>query len=164
MIQVRFFIHCRVPGGTVRSERRPTQYACSCKLQYLLVVMLAQAHGMDPKEGTGVCGTLDVGTTARVALPCGFKEVATLLLKFEAGKRCFRTSLKYIKVGFGGRRFQPLIFGPGTARAVLLGKREGLRSDGSSASRPCPATCATLCDHLSNKHRLHLFGNLRPFL
>ena len=49
--------------------------------------MLAQAHGMDPKEGTGVCGTSDVGPTARVALPCGFKENATLLAGFEAGKR-----------------------------------------------------------------------------
>ena len=72
----------------------------------------------------------------------------------EAGKSSFNTSLKYIKVGFGGRTFQPLILGPranqchglGTARAVLLGKREGLRPDGSGASRPRPAACATLCD------------------
>ena len=91
--------------------------------------MLAQAHGMDPKEGTGVCGTSDVGPTARVALPCGFKENATLLAGFEAGKRCLRTSLKYIKVGFTGGMFQPLIngrradqySGPGSARADLLG-------------------------------------------
>ena len=71
-----------------------------------------------------------------------FQEQRTPVSGSEAGKSSFNTSLNYIKVGFGGRRFQPLLiglrvnqwYGPGTARAVLLGKREGLRPDGSGAS------------------------------
>ena len=101
-----------------------------------------------------------------------FQEQLQLSSGSEAGKSSFNTSLKYIKVGFVGRTFQPLLigrranqcYGPGTARAVLLGKREGLRPDGSGASRPCLAGRATLCDHLYARGALHSCGNLRSFL
>ena len=62
------------------------------------------------------------------ALPCGSKEYAKLFVEFEA-RNGFKTGiLKYIKIGFAGGVFQPLLFGicacgcfmPGSACADLL--------------------------------------------
>ena len=62
-------------------------------------------------------------------LPCGSKEVAKLFVEFEA-RNGFKTDiLKYIKIGFAGGVFQPLLLGPrargcsepGGACADLLG-------------------------------------------
>ena len=63
------------------------------------------------------------------ALPCGSKEHAKLFVEFEA-RNGFKTDiLKYIKIGFAGGVFQPLLLGscarecsgPGGACADLLG-------------------------------------------
>ena len=63
------------------------------------------------------------------ALPCGSKEVAKLFVEFEA-RNGFKTDiLKYLKIGFAGGVFQPLLLGPrargcsvpGSACADLLG-------------------------------------------
>ncbi len=40
-----------------------------------------------------------------------FQEVRTLVSGSEGARSSFNTSLKYIKVGFVGRRFQPLLIG-----------------------------------------------------
>ena len=46
------------------------------------------------------------------ALPCGSKEVANILFEFEA-RNGFKTDfLKYIKIGFAGGVFHPLLLGP----------------------------------------------------
>ena len=72
---------------------------------------------------------MDLGGTDTHVLPCGFKEVAKLLCEFEA-RNGFKTDiLKYIKIGFAGGVFQPLLLGPracecsepGGACADLLG-------------------------------------------
>ena len=139
---------------TVRSERRPTRRPC------------------DPcKERRSRVPSGRMGTHVQSATSQLLQEARTLISGSVAGKSSFSASLKYIKVGFVGRRFQPLRiglranqwYGAGTARAVLLGKREGLRPDGSGASRPCSAARATLCDHLWTRGALHSFGNLRSF-
>ena len=63
------------------------------------------------------------------ALPCGSKEVEKLFVEFEA-RNGFKTDiLKYIKIGFAGGVFQPLLlglrargcYGPRSACADLLG-------------------------------------------
>ena len=63
-----------------------------------------------------------------VVLPGVAKEVAKLFVEFEA-RNGFKTDiLKYIKIGFAGGVFQPLLFGsraygcfgPGSACADLL--------------------------------------------
>ena len=103
---------------------------------------------------------------------CCFQEVRTLNLGSEGATGSKNTALEYIKVGFEGHRFQPLRIGrranqcggPGTARGVLLGKREGFRPDGSGRIRSCSAVWATPCDHLYLRGALHSFGNLRSFL
>ena len=67
-------------------------------------------------------------------LPGVAKEQLTLLLEFEA-RNGFKTDiLKYIKIGFAGGVFQPLLLGtrahgcyvPGSACADLLGNPYGL--------------------------------------
>ena len=78
---------------------------------------------------------------------CCFQEARTLILGSEGATGSFDTTLKYIKVGFARRAFRPLLLGPrpnqcegpGPARGVLLGKREGFRPDGSGPIRPCSA-------------------------
>ena len=63
------------------------------------------------------------------ALPCGFIAASKLLFEFEV-RNGFKTDiLKYIKIGFAGGVFQPLLLGPrarecsgpGSACADLLG-------------------------------------------
>ena len=81
-------------------------------LQHLLVAMPAQADGVEYEKGAGICGTLDLGLTDTPVLPCGFKAASKLLCEFEA-RNGFRTDiLKYIKIGFAGGVFQPLLLGP----------------------------------------------------
>ena len=89
----------------------------------------AQADGSESEIGAGICGLLDLVRMATPALPCGSKEAAKLFLGFEA-RNGFRTDfLKYIKIGFAGGVFQPLLLGPrargchqpGGACADLLG-------------------------------------------
>ena len=100
-----------------------------------------------------------------------FKEVRPLNLGSEGVTGSFDTTLKYIKVGFARRAFRPLLLGPrpnqcegpGPARGVLLGKREGFRPDGSGRIRPCSAVWATPCDHLHASEGFRPFGNLRSF-
>jgi len=91
--------------------------------------MLAQADGVESEKGAAICGTSDLPTTAKAGLPSVAKEAASLLFEFEARKGFFGTFLKYIKIGFAGGVFQPLLFsirahrrsGPGSACADLLG-------------------------------------------
>ena len=98
-------------------------------LQHLLVAMPAQADGVESEKGAGICGTLDLGLTDTPVLPCGFIAAAKLLFEFEARKGFMMDILKYIKIGFAGGVFQPLLFsicahrrsGPGSACADLLG-------------------------------------------
>ena len=68
------------------------------------------------------------------ALPGVAKEALTLLFEFEA-RNGFKTDiLQYIKIGFAGGVFQPLLLGPrargcsvpGSACADLLGNPYGL--------------------------------------
>ena len=74
--------------------------------------MLAHADGVESEKGATICGTLDVGRTDTAALPCGFIAHATLLCEFEA-RNGFKTDiLKYLKIGFAGGVFQPLLLGP----------------------------------------------------
>ena len=81
-------------------------------LQHLLVAMPAQADGVESEKGTGICGPLDLGGTARAGLPGVAKKHATLLCEFEA-RNGFKTDiLKYLKIGFAGGVFQPLLLGP----------------------------------------------------
>ena len=102
---------------------------------------------------------------------CCFQEVRPLNLGSEGVTGSFDTTLKYIKERFARRVFRPLLLGPppnqcegpGPARAVLLGKLEGLRPDGSGRILPCSAVRATPCDHLWTRGALHSFGNLRSF-
>ena len=63
------------------------------------------------------------------ALPGVAKENAKLFVEFEARNGCKTDILKYIKIGFAGGVFQPLLLGscacgcsgPGSACADLLG-------------------------------------------
>ena len=89
----------------------------------------AQADGSESEIGAGTCGTLDLPRMDTVVLPGVAKEVAKLFVEFEA-RNGFRTDiLKYIKIGFAGGVFQPLLLGsracgcsvPGSACADLLG-------------------------------------------
>ena len=91
--------------------------------------MLAQADGIESEKGAAICGTLDLATTDTAVLPGVAKEHAKLLCEFEA-RNGFKTDIpKYIKIGFAGGVFQPLLLGPrargcyepGSACADLLG-------------------------------------------
>ena len=74
--------------------------------------MLAQADGSESEIGAGICGPLDLPTMDTAALPGIAKEAAKLLFEFEA-RNGFKTDiLKYIKIGFAGGVFQPLLLGP----------------------------------------------------
>ena len=56
-------------------------------------------------------------------LPCVANEVAKLLFEFEA-RNGFKTDiLKYIKIGFAGGVFQPLLLGPRARGCSLAWKR-----------------------------------------
>ena len=90
---------------------------------------LAQADGSESEIGAGICGPLDLVRMDTHALPCGSKEVVNILCEFEA-RNGFKTDiLKYLKIGFAGGVFQPLLLaprargcsGPGSACADLLG-------------------------------------------
>ena len=85
-IQVRYLSSYACQISTVRSERRPARYPCSCRLQYLLVAMPAQADGVECEKGAAICGTSDLPTTDTHVLPCVAKEVAKLLFDFEVRK------------------------------------------------------------------------------
>ena len=80
-------------------------------LQHLLVAMPAQADGVECEKGAAICGTSDLPTTAKAGLPCGFIAAVKLLFEFEARNGFMTDILKYIKVGFAGGVFQPLILG-----------------------------------------------------
>ena len=89
----------------------------------------AQADGSESEIGAGICGVSDLVGMDTPALPCGSKVAAKLFLEFEA-RNGFQTDiLKYIKIGFAGGVFQPLLLGPrargclepGGACADLLG-------------------------------------------
>ena len=91
--------------------------------------MLAQADGIESEKGAAICGTLDLGRMDTLVLPDVAKEALTLLFEFEA-RNGFKTDiLKYLKIGFAGGVFQPLLLGPrargcfmtGSACADLLG-------------------------------------------
>ena len=81
-------------------------------LQHLLVAMPAQADGVESEKGAAICGTSDLPTTAKAGLPGGFIAAAKLLFEFEARKGFMMDILKYIKIGFAGGVFQPLLLGP----------------------------------------------------
>ena len=81
-------------------------------LQHLLVAMPAQADGVECEKGAAICGTSDLPTTDTPVLPGVAKEVAKLLFEFEARNGFMTDILKYIKVGFAGGVFQPLLLGP----------------------------------------------------
>ena len=81
-------------------------------LQHLLVAMPAQADGVESEEGAGICGTSDLPATDTPVLPCGFIAAAKLLFEFEARNGFMTDILKYIKVGFAGGVFQPLLLRP----------------------------------------------------
>ena len=91
--------------------------------------MLAQADGVESEKGAAICGTLDLPRMDTPVLPGVAKEQLTLLFEFEA-RNGFKTDiLKYLKIGFAGGVFQPLLLGPrargcsgpGSACADLLG-------------------------------------------
>ena len=74
--------------------------------------MLAHADGSESEIGAAICGTLDLGRMDTQVLPGVAKEVANLLCEFEA-RNVFKTDiLNYVKIGFAGGVFQPLLFGP----------------------------------------------------
>ena len=90
--------------------------------------MLAQADGVESEKGAAICGTLDLPRMDTPVLSGVANEALTLLFEFEA-RNGFKTDiLKYIKIGFAGGVFQPLLFGsracgcsgPGSACADLL--------------------------------------------
>ena len=91
--------------------------------------MLAQADGLESEIGARICGPLDLVPMDTAVLPGVAKEHAKLFVEFEA-RNGFKTDiLKYIKIGFAGGVFQPLLLGPrargcsgpGGACADLLG-------------------------------------------
>ena len=53
-----------------------------------------------------------MGRTDTLGLPDVAKEALTLLFEFEARKGFMTDILKYIKIGFAGGVFQPLLLGP----------------------------------------------------
>ena len=74
--------------------------------------MLAQPDGIESEKGATICGTLDLARADTAALPGVANEALTLLFEFEA-RNGFKTDiLKYIKIGFAGGVFQPLLLGP----------------------------------------------------
>ena len=81
--------------------------------------MLAQADGVESEKGAGICGTSDLGLTDTPVLPCGLIEALTLRFEFEARKGFQTTILKYIKIGFPGGVFQPLLLGIHTCRCSV---------------------------------------------
>ena len=91
--------------------------------------MLSQADGIESEKGAAICGASDLPPTDTAPLPGVANEQLTLLFEFEA-RNGFKTDiLKYIKIGFAGGVFQPLLLGPrargcyepGGACADLLG-------------------------------------------
>ena len=89
----------------------------------------AQADGVESEKGAAICGHSDLGGTDILGLTSVAKEHVTLLFELEA-RNGFKTDiLKYIKIGFAGGVFQPLLLGPrarvcsgpGGACADLLG-------------------------------------------
>ena len=56
-----------------------------------------------------------------VVLPGVAKEVAKLFVEFEAGNGFKTDILKYIKIGFAGGVFQPLLLGPRARKCSRLG-------------------------------------------
>ena len=78
-------------------------------LQHLLVAMPAQADGVESEKGAAICGTSDLPTTDTPVLPRGFIEQLKLLFEFEVRKGFMMDILKYIKIGFAGGVFQPLL-------------------------------------------------------
>ena len=71
--------------------------------------MLAQADGVESEKGAAICGTLDLPRMDTPVLPGVAKEAASLLFEFEA-RNGFKTNiLKYLKIGFAGGAFQPLL-------------------------------------------------------
>ena len=91
--------------------------------------MLAQADGSESEIGAAICGPSEVGQMDTPALPCGFITASKLLFEFEVRNGLNTDILKYIKIGFAGGVFQPLLLGPrargcsapGGACADLLG-------------------------------------------
>ena len=91
--------------------------------------MLAQADGSESEIGAAICGALDLGRMDTAVLPGVPNEQLTLLFQFEARNGFMTDILKYIKIGFAGGVFQPLLLGPraheccvsGSACADLLG-------------------------------------------
>ena len=72
----------------------------------------AQADGSESEIGAGICGPLDLVRMDTPALPGVAKENTKLFVEFEA-RNGFKTDiLKYIKIGFAGGVFQPLLLGP----------------------------------------------------
>ena len=91
--------------------------------------MLAQADGSESEIRAAICGTSDLLSMDTLILPGVAKKVANIVFEFEA-RNGFKTDiLKYIKIGFAGGVFQPLLLGPcarecsehGSACADLLG-------------------------------------------
>ena len=74
--------------------------------------MPTQADGVESEKGATICGTSDLPTTDICGLPSVTNEHATLLCEFEARKGFKTDILKYIKIGFAGGVFQPLLLGP----------------------------------------------------
>ena len=74
--------------------------------------MLAQADGSESEIGAAICGPSEVGRTYTAALPGVAKEQLTLFFEFEVRNGFMTDILKYIKIGFAGGVFQPLVFGP----------------------------------------------------
>ena len=90
--------------------------------------MLAQADGVESEKGASICGHSDLPLTDTYGLPSVAKAATLLLFEFEA-RNGFKTDiLKYLKIGFAGGVFQPLLLGscarecsvPGSACADLL--------------------------------------------
>ena len=101
----------RARESTARSERRPAWDPCSSATVFDELCS-AQADGSESEIGAGICGTLDLPRMDTPVLPGVAKEVAKLLCEFEA-RNGFKTDiLKYIKIGFAGGVFQPLLLGP----------------------------------------------------
>ena len=81
--------------------------------------MLAQADGIESEKGAAICGPLNLGRMDTPVLPGVAKAALTLLFEFEA-RNGFKTDiLKYIKIGFAGGVFQPLLLNP--AHVSVLG-------------------------------------------
>ena len=55
---------------------------------------------------------MDLSRTDTPVLPGVAKEAASLLFEFEARSGFMTDILKYLKIGFAGGVFQPLLLGP----------------------------------------------------